>query len=34
MIDDIESAKKYLQLVINNKGSKMLDAQNILNELE
>jgi len=34
MIDDIESAKKYLQLVIDNKGSKMLEAQNMLNELE
>ena len=34
MLGDIESAKKHLQMVIDNKGSKMSEAKNILNELE
>lgn len=34
MLGDNESAKKYLQLVVEEKGSKMTEAQSILNELE
>lgn len=34
MLDDIESAKNYLKKVIYEKGSKMSEAQRILNELE
>jgi TolA-binding protein len=34
MLGDNESAKKYLKLVVEEKGSKMSEAQNILNELE
>jgi tetratricopeptide (TPR) repeat protein len=34
MLGNIESAKKYLRLVIDNKGSKMPVAHNMLNELE
>jgi len=34
MLGDIESAKEYLKIVIDEKGSKMSEARNILNELE
>jgi tetratricopeptide (TPR) repeat protein len=34
MLDDINSAKKYLHMVIDNKGSKMPEAMNMLSELE
>lgn len=34
MFGDNESAKKYLKIVVNEKGSKMSEARNILNELE
>jgi hypothetical protein len=34
MLEDNESAKKYLKLVVGEKGSKMSEAQNILDELE
>jgi TolA-binding protein len=34
MLGDNESAKKYLLLVVEEKGSKMSEAQSILNELE
>ncbi len=33
MLDDITNAKKYLQKVVDNKGSKMNDATKLLNEL-
>lgn len=34
MLDDTDSAKEYLRIVVNEKGSKMSEAQNMLNELE
>jgi uncharacterized protein (UPF0332 family) len=34
MIDDTDTAKEYLRLVINEKGSKMSEARKLLNELE
>jgi TolA-binding protein len=34
MLGDNESAKKYLKIVVEEKGSKMSEAQSILNELE
>jgi len=34
MLGDNQSAKKYLKLVVEEKGSKMAEAQSILNELE
>ncbi|QQS35685.1 MAG: hypothetical protein IPM56_15810 [Ignavibacteriales bacterium] len=34
MIEDINSAKKYLNMVISGKGSKMTEAQKILTDLE
>lgn len=34
MLDDKESAKKYLMIVVDGKGSKMVEAKNILGELE
>lgn len=34
MLDDKENAKKYLKKVIDEKGSKMIEAENILSDLE
>ena len=34
MLNDVESAKKYLRMVVSEKGSKMSEAQELLNELE
>ncbi|MBK6913984.1 MAG: hypothetical protein IPH11_10120 [Ignavibacteriales bacterium] len=34
MFDDKENAKKYLEKVIEEKGSKMIEAENILSDLE
>jgi len=34
MLGDNKAAKKYLKIVVEEKGSKMLEAQSILNELE
>jgi tetratricopeptide (TPR) repeat protein len=34
ILNDIESTKKYLKIVIEEKGSKMLEARKLLNELE
>jgi tetratricopeptide (TPR) repeat protein len=34
MLDDTNSAKKYLKVVVDNKGSKMSEARRLLNELE
>ena len=34
MLDDNENAKKYLKIVIDEKGSKMIEAENILSDLE
>jgi len=34
MLGDNKAAKKYLKIVVEEKGSKMLEARSILNELE
>ena len=34
MVDDTKSAKEYLNIVVNDKGSKMNEARQILNELK
>jgi tetratricopeptide (TPR) repeat protein len=34
MVDDTKSAKDYLNIVVNDKGSKMNEARQILNELK
>ena len=34
MLGEIETAKNYLKIVVDEKGSKMSEAQNLLNELE
>jgi hypothetical protein len=34
MLDNVNAAKEQLKIVVNEKGSKMSEAQNLLNELE